>query len=571
MFLPLQTSTINPRNLLTPLHTHRPALLYSYSFAQSSAWTSVFPAGKEIVRYLADVCAKYEILDKIQLDTSVKSMRWLDREEEWEIVLEHLAPGVGDLATHQRVTLEQEKGKAATVLRTETIRAKVVASAVGGLVEPKRPIDFPGIDTFEGDIVHTGRWNKDVDFRGKNVVVVGTGCSAAQVVPQLVKPEYGAKHVTQLMRSPPWVAPTVPDEQVRFLSETVPKVARYIPGFQNALRKVLFSFIEAEFISLFSATETARKHREAKKDELLAHMHKYVPKEYHEILTPDYEVFCKRRVIDEGWFKSLQHPDVELTTLPLTSVQPQSVTLGPGRYYPPMSKTDSKVPTEEKTIPTDIIVMANGYETNIWLHPLDVTGRNGKSLYKTWEERGGAQAYLGTAMDGFPNFFLIFGPNTATGHSSVILASENMVNYSLNFIKPILRGDVSKYEVKESAERKWTKGIQDALKNSVFQSGGCNSWYFDKNGWNSTVYPRTQIDFTLRCMFPRWSHWQATYTRKGLVKLTLSRLFKLFALVGTLYGAYFAVKNGTTRTKDVLRALLFRGREGALALMARAR
>lgn len=139
-------------------------------------------------------------------------------------------------------------------------------------------------------------------------------------------------------------------------------------------------------------------------------------------------------------------------------------------------------------IPADIIVLANGYETNQWLHPLDVTGRDGRSLYKVWKERGGAQAYLGLAMDGFPNFFMIFGPNTATGHSSVILASENMVNYTIKFVKYILSGEVKEWEVTERAERNWTNEIQRLLRQGVFGSG-CNSWYVQKNGWNSTVYP----------------------------------------------------------------------------------
>jgi hypothetical protein len=165
-------------------------------------------------------------------------------------------------------------------------------------------------------------------------------------------------------------------------------------------------------------------------------------------------------------------------------------------------------------------------------------------------------------MDGFPNFFIIFGPNTATGHSSVILATENMVNYSLNFIKPILDGDVRTYEVKESAERKWTADIQKELKNSVFMSGGCQSWYIGKDGWNSTTYPRTQIDFTLRCMFPRWSHWNATYTRKGLIKLTLGRILKAFTVLGAIWCAVLAARNGRTRSVEVLKELLFRAREG---------
>ncbi len=217
----------------------------------------------------------------------------------------------------------------------------------------------------------------------------------------------------------------------------------------------MFTMFELEFVQLFTPSEAARERRKKKAVELLQYLHKTVPEEYHEIMTPDYEVFCKRRVVDDGWFASLALPNVEITTLPLTSIQPKSVTLGPGRLYPPLSKTDSKAPTEERTIPADIIILANGYETNQYLHPLDVSGVNNRSLYKTWEERGGAQAYLGTAMDGFPNFFMIFGPNTATGHSSVILATENQVNYSLNFIGPILRGEVRTVDVKESAERAW--------------------------------------------------------------------------------------------------------------------
>jgi hypothetical protein len=236
-----------------------------------------------------------------------------------------------------------------------------------------------------------------------------------------------------------------------------------------------------------------------------------------------------------------------------------------------MSKTDSKVPTEARTVPADVIIMANGYDTNQWLHPLDVTGRNGRSLYKTWAERGGAQAYMGTAMDGFPNLFMIFGPNTATGHSSVILASENMVNYSLKFIGPILRGEIDTYEVKESAERKWTSDLQAQLKNSVFMSGGCRSWYVGDDGWNSTVYPRTQIDFTLRCMFPRWSHWDAKYTRKGLIKLQLGRILKLFGLVVAVWGAIFTARNGVRNTRDLLAQVLRRSLEGVKGLVDRVR
>lgn len=542
--------------------------MYSFSFAQNPHWTSLFPSGPEIIRYLYDVCEKFQILDKIQCDTSVKSLRWLEDVEEWEVELDYLAPGVGELSTRERQQLEQERGVNTVVLRTETVRAKIVCSAVGGLVEPKPPLDVPGIDTFEGEIIHTARWKHDLNLKDKEVIVLGTGCSAGQVMPQLVKPEYGAKHVTQLMRSPPWVVDFLPPEAREWWKKWIPFLSTYIPGFQNTLRKLMFTMVEAEFVAFFTPGEAARERRKKKAEEVLSYMRKTVPEEYHEILTPDYELFCKRRVVDDGWFKSLALPNVEITTLPLTAIQPRSVTLGPGRYFPPMSKTDSKAPTEQRTVAADVIILANGYETNQWLHPLDVTGKGGRSLYKTWDERGGAQAYLGTAMDGFPNFFMIFGPNTATGHSSVILATENMVNYSLKFIGPVLRGDVSTVEVKESAERAWTNQLQAELRNTVFNTGGSRNWYVDQaTRWNATVYPRTQVDFTLRCWFPVWRHWDIAYTRRGLVRLAARRLFRVVGLVGLIWGVVFARKHGVQRTWQVVRETLLRGVARATAAL----
>lgn len=479
----------------------------------------------------------------------------MELEEEWELVLEHLAPGVGDMSTDERRALEKEKGVDSVVLRVETIRAKTIASACGALVEPKPRIDVPGIDKFEGQIVHTARWDPSINFKDKDVTVVGTGCSSAQVMASLVKPEYGVKSLTQLLRSPPWVVPVVSKQED--WNKWMPFLFKYIPGFQEFIRKVGFAMSEYDFISHFPGTERAQKGRKATAKRLLAYMKKRVPKEYHEILTPNYEVFTKRRVIDDAWFASLRDDRAEITSQPLTGAGPRSITLGPGRHYPPMENTESKAPTEEREIPCDILIMANGYATNEWLHPMEVIGKKGQSLAEVWKERGGAQAYLGVAMDGFPNFFLIFGPNTATGHSSVILASENMTNYSLQFIAPILKGEVRTWEVKEQAEREWTERIQRELKTSVFQSGGAKSWYFDqKTGWNSTVYPRTQIDHTLRCMFPRWSHWDARYTTKGKFMLLFRTVWKTAVFVSTIAGAGYIYQYGGTAMMQKSRELL---------------
>ena len=217
-------------------------------------------------------------------------------------------------------------------------------------------------------------------------------------------------------------------------------------------------------------------------------MKKTAPAKYHDILTPHYAVGCKRRVVDGGWFPALHDPRVELTTLPLKSIQPHGVTLGPATDKDE-SRLDSSASTSGKQIPAEIIVLANGFDTGEWIHPLKVLGQNSKSLHDVWQERGGAQGYLGVAMDGFPNFFMIFGPNTATGHSSVILASENMVEYTLRILKPILKGTVAQVDVKHEAEMEWTRVVQENLKKTVFATGGCQNWYQKENGWNSVAYP----------------------------------------------------------------------------------
>jgi cation diffusion facilitator CzcD-associated flavoprotein CzcO len=182
----------------------------------------------------------------------------------------------------------------------------------------------------------------------------------------------------------------------------------------------------------------------------------------------------------------LNDPKIELTTLKISSVGEKSVTLGPQRD--PNDET-VKAPNHQVTIPADVIILANGFETTQWFHPITVIGREGQKLNEVFKERGGAQMYMGMAMDGFPNFFTIFGPNTVTGHSSVILASENMVEMSLKFIKPIINGDVAETEIKKEAELDWAADTQRACNKTVVNQGGCRNWYHEDSGWNSTIYP----------------------------------------------------------------------------------
>ena len=460
-----------------------PAVFYSFSFAPSYKWT---PAGSDVVKYLHRVCQEYQITDKIQLNTDVSQMRWLEDEQEWELTLTYMANGAGDLSAKERQQRISSRGEEAVYLRKEIIRAKIVVSAVGGLVEPKGKPDIPGIDSFQGDLFHTARWPKHVDVEGKDVVVLGSGCSAAQVVPNLLKEPYNVKSVTQLMREPPWCVPrNQPPGGDEWWNTTGIKIAGIVPGFARSIRTFIFCVSEFSFFMIFKQSEMGAKWTRGFEQKQLHYMKKTTPEKYHDLLTPDYAIGCKRIIFDNGWYASMRNPKFSLSTQPLTSIQEKGVTLGPGRSYP----KNSKLPSDEVHIPADTIILANGFDVSTWLHPLKVYGKEGKLLSDVWSERGGAQGYMGTAMDGFPNFFIGFGPNTATGHSSVILASENMVEYILRMIKPILDGDAKTIEIKREAEVKWTKNIQDGLKSTVWMTADCQSWYKNDDNWNATTYP----------------------------------------------------------------------------------
>ncbi|KAF3047859.1 hypothetical protein E8E11_006020 [Didymella keratinophila] len=543
-----------------------PAVFYSFSFAQNPAWSSFHPPGREIVKYYHEVCQDYRITDKIECNTDVEECKWLEDEQLWEVKIRRMTAGMGDLSSKDRAKVVEEKGEHAVYSETEIVKAKVVISCVGGLVEPRGwPDEIPGLDKFKGKVFHSARWDETVDLQDKNVVVVGTGCSSAQIVPRLPNAPYNAKSVTQLMRSPPWVVPAVStpggDE---WWEENSPKIMRAVPGLKELLRFSIFLGAEVQFLQLFPNTPYAEKHRKLYEEKILAWVKKTVPEKYLEILTPDYGVGCKRRIFDKRWLKSLNDPKIELTTMPLTRLTEEGVVLGPGATYPKNAKEEDY---PEREVPADVIVLANGFDTTRWLHPLKIVGKGGTDLVELMEERGGAQAYQGTAMDGFPNMFLIFGPNTATGHSSVVMASENMVNYSLKFIKLILNGEVSTVDVKKEAEIAYTTEMQKALKDTVWQSG-CSSWYYTKDGWNSTVYPYTQVDFWRRCAFPKYNDWNIAYTSKGISKIRRTRALRMLGVTLAIIGVYRWRKSGLG-LKDI-RGMMQNVLQGVLATAVQA-
>jgi cation diffusion facilitator CzcD-associated flavoprotein CzcO len=253
------------------LFCHRPGIFYCFSFAPKHAWATVLPSGKEILQYLQGVCEKFHIADKIQLDTEVLAARWLEEEELWEVTIARLAPRSGDLSARDRKR-KIETGEQDIILKRETIRCKILISAVGGLVEPNAlPCGVPGWEAFEGNVFHSARWDHNVNFTDKDVVVVGTGCSATQFVPRLTKAPYNAKSVIQLMRSPPWLVPALkPPFGHKIWEAWSPIVFTYVPAIGWLFRQVVATASEYDW-RLFGGSEYSKREREKVRDNLKTH------------------------------------------------------------------------------------------------------------------------------------------------------------------------------------------------------------------------------------------------------------------------------------------------------------
>lgn len=453
----------------------RPTALYSFSFAPNYTARQIYPSGQDYVEYLYRVAERYRIIDKVQLNVDVTELRYIEEDQEWEVHLSYLLPGMGDISARER------HERASVCVKREIVRAQVVVSCVGILVEPTAwPTEIPGSGVFEGDIIHSARWPREGNLEGKDVVVIGSGCSAAQLVPSLLQTK--VKSVTQVMRTPPWVSPRI-DEPFgkEAYARYAPAIFRLFPVLGYAFRAIIRLYTELLWLTVFQKSHV--KLRGKVEETSLAHMRSKVPEKYHKIMTPRYSYGCKRRVFDSAWLDGMNSSRFRLVVEPLNRLEARTVILG-GKDA---RTSESTRPAEEIRVAADVIVLATGFAASQFLHPLQVHGRHGVALHDLWDERGGVQAYMGTAIDGFPNFFMTVGPNTFVGHTSVMLGIENTVAYILNMIGCVLNGDARTVEPTREAALHWAAEIQRELPHTVFAA--CDSWYRDGKGWNSTMYP----------------------------------------------------------------------------------
>lgn len=412
-----------------------PSHLYSFSFAPNPDWSSTYSPQPEIRAYLQRCMDDFGLRPHLRTGVSVEGAHWDDDGHLW-----HVATSAGPW------------------------KAKVLVSAVGPLTEPKLP-DVPGIDTFSGKIMHSARWDHDYDLTGKQIASIGTGASAIQYVPHLATV---ADRLYVFQRSAPWITPhdkrPISDaERARF--RTRPWRQKLERG-KVYLSKELLVLGMAKQPKLMTVLEgVARKHLERQ----------VADPALRRLLTPNFTLGCKRIVPSNTWYPALQQPDVELVPHALREIREDAVVGADG--------------VERKV---DAIIFGTGFHVTDIPFADKVRGRDGRLLNDVWA--GSPKAYLGMSVPDFPNFFMFLGPNSGLGHSSMVFMIEAQIEHVKNAVNALIRSGATAIEVDRRAHNTYNAELDRKMAKTVWEVGGCRTFYQDANGRNATIYP----DWTFR-------------------------------------------------------------------------
>ncbi|GKU04504.1 4-hydroxyacetophenone monooxygenase protein [Fusarium langsethiae] len=437
-----------------------PSHLYSYSFDLNPNWSQEYALQPEIEAYFKDVANKYGIERHVRLNSIVESARWDELTGVWEVAIR-------DIETS----------------KVSSRRSKVLVSAVGALSIPKE-CDIPGASDFQGRLFHTAKWDHSFDWEDKDVVVIGNGCSATQVLPIISLGDTAVRKVTQFARQAHWLS----ERPNATYSPTFKWIMRWVPFAMRVYRAWLYYQKERDFAG-FHVTN-GLKTRDSWKKETVEYIRKTAPDRYLDFLIPKTEIGCKRRVNDTDYLACLHRGNVDLV------------------YDDPIQSIESKgVRTKSgKSVAADAIVLAHGFETQTPLFPMKIYGKDGISINEHWDQvsGGAASSYFGTCLFGFPNFFVMMGPNTLSGHLSVIYTTECQFNFTLRIIHPIITGKTDIVEVTPEAEARDINNVQEKAKRLVWATG-CTSWFIDETtGRNTIMFPDWQFKFWWRSVFVNW-------------------------------------------------------------------
>jgi cation diffusion facilitator CzcD-associated flavoprotein CzcO len=317
---------------------------------------------------------------------------------------------------------------------------------------------------------HSARWDHDHDLKGERVAVIGTGASSIQFIPK-IQPEVGS--VTLFQRTPPWIMPH-PDRAVKGWEKWLFK---HVPVTQKLFRAGIYSFFESRVFPFTKKPDLMK----AGEKIALRHMAKQIPDDpgLRAKLTPGYRMGCKRILMSNTYYRALAQPNAEVVTDAITEIRPHAVVTADGTEHA-----------------VDTIILGTGFYVADMPFAEWVTGRDGKTMAEVFD--GSPQAYLGTTVAGFPNLFLLTGPNTGLGHNSIVYMLESQFRYVLDALSLMRTRGVGVLEVRPEAQRRYNDKLQRAMRDTVWTTGGCASWYIDRNGLNTTLWPGWTWDYRRR-------------------------------------------------------------------------
>lgn len=407
-----------------------PSHLYSFSFAPNPDWERTFSSGGQIWDYARQVARDLRIEEQTRFGEEVLEAAWDAERAVWAI---------------RTTTLE--------------LTADVLVDGSGVLTDPTYP-DIEGLDGFQGALFHSGAWDHDHDLTGERVAVIGTGASAIQIVPELQR---RVRHLTVFQRTPGWVIP----RNDRDVTEAERRLLRRVPQLQKLIRGWQFAYRDGVMLKVMHHRSVRRAMQAISKAYMRATIDDPALRAK---LTPDFEIGCKRILITSVWYPALNQPNVDLETSRITEVRDHAVVTADG--------------TEHEV---DAIVCATGFHVTDPPIASRIRGRDGQTLAAWWGDA--PKAYRGITTANFPNLFRIGSIGTGTGHMSHIMQIESAITYVMDALRTMDRDGLASVEVTQDAQEQYARKIREMTSETVWATGGCDSWYLDPSGEPSAVWP----------------------------------------------------------------------------------
>lgn len=442
-----------------------PSSIYHYSFEPKYDWSSTFSGSDEIHDYIKFCASKYEILSHIKFNTVVEEASY--SLGKWYVKVN---------------TQEDNNNHNNNNNNKETLVAEILVSGMGQLNVPKIP-GHVGSEKFCGISFHTSRWNQQYDLSGKNVAIIGNGPSGIQVIPQI------ASKVQKLyifQRTPNYIVPT-------FISQT--KLPSWLlrAGVGHLHRWLTYLFFEHKFGIFIQKNEANEKAQ----NQVIQFMKSLLPVHLHQKLLPTYRLGCKRILASEQFFEVLSRPNVQVITQPIESLGPHSIFVKKAKQEeqsPPSPSSDDDQQQTEFNV--DCIIYATGFYTNQFLSSVKIIGSS-QTLEEAWQTTY-PKAYLGLVIPGFPNFFMLYGPNTNLGHNSIVFMIECQVNYILQAISQMSIHSIQQLDLKKEVLENYQTEVEKRMETTTWT--GCNSWYRNKEGKVVNNLPFSTIEYWWRTL-----------------------------------------------------------------------